>query len=57
MKKAMGFVTGVTAAALAGAGFYLMMNEDTKKKACKTIHQAAQDAGNVVNKTMNNMKK
>lgn len=53
----MGFVTGVAAAALAGAGFYLMMSEDTKKKACKTINRAAQDAENVINKTMNNMKK
>lgn len=57
MKKTMGFVTGVAAAALAGAGFYLMMSEDTKKKACKTISRAAEDAGNVINKTMNNMKK
>lgn len=55
MKKAIGFMSGVAAVALAGTGLYMLTSSDTKKKACKTVHSAMEDASKMVNKTMNHM--
>lgn len=48
-------MSGVAAVALAGTGLYMLTSSDTKKKACKTVHSAMEDASKMVNKTMNHM--
>lgn len=55
MKKAIGFMSGVAAVTLAASGLYMLTSDTTKKKACKTVHSALDDASKMVNKSMNHM--
>lgn len=53
MKKAIGFMSGVAAVALAGTGVYMMMSNDTKKHVKQTVNSTLEDANRMMNKKMN----
>ncbi len=48
-------MSGVAAVTLAASGLYMLTSDTTKKKACKTVHSALDDASKMVNKSMNHM--
>lgn len=54
----MGFVSGVAAVGLMGAGMYMLLSENTKRQMARTMESAKNDADRLMNakiKTMNKM--
>ena len=57
MKKMMGFLSGMAAVGLMGAGMYMLMSDKTKKQATKTMTSAMEDADRMLNKKINMLNK
>ncbi len=53
----MGFVSGMAAMGLMGAGMYMLMSDKTKKQAAKTMESAMEDASKMMNKKADAMNK